>query len=308
MTSVSAASVASRNCRAASLPRRSPRWVRPPRTGGRIVRAGARWISRRADARSGEEEFVAVKIRLMRVGKKKQPTYRVVVADARSPARRPHHRDHRPLRPAPGAVVHRHRRRPRARLAAQGRPAHGAGAEAADRVGRVGDVHRRAAEPRHEAQPARPRHRPRSGEDTVKAEKPAPEPKADRRPRRAPRHPPRRATMRPPRTHRPTTRRQWKRRPRTHRRRNPSERRGRARGRVRRRPRPRRVRRDEIAGEGNRVAGARAQAVTEFLARELAEDSDAIDVTVSERARRDHAADPRQPRRPRAAHRPAWAA
>jgi small subunit ribosomal protein S16 len=29
--------------------------------------------------------FVAVKIRLMRMGKKKQPTYRVVVADARSP-------------------------------------------------------------------------------------------------------------------------------------------------------------------------------------------------------------------------------
>jgi predicted RNA-binding protein YlqC (UPF0109 family) len=39
---------------------------------------------------------------------------------------------------------------------------------------------------------------------------------------------------------------------------------------------------DEIAGEGNRIAGARAHAVTEFLARELAEDSDAIDVTVSE--------------------------
>jgi uncharacterized protein len=39
---------------------------------------------------------------------------------------------------------------------------------------------------------------------------------------------------------------------------------------------------DEIGGEGNRVAGARAQAVTEFLARELAEDSDAIGVTVSE--------------------------
>lgn len=34
----------------------------------------------------GEESAtVAVKIRLMRVGKKKQPTYRVVVADARSP-------------------------------------------------------------------------------------------------------------------------------------------------------------------------------------------------------------------------------
>src|ERR1043165_9674742 len=29
--------------------------------------------------------FMAVKIRLMRVGKKKQPTYRVVIADARSP-------------------------------------------------------------------------------------------------------------------------------------------------------------------------------------------------------------------------------
>jgi small subunit ribosomal protein S16 len=29
--------------------------------------------------------FVSVKIRLMRVGKKKQPTYRVVVADSRSP-------------------------------------------------------------------------------------------------------------------------------------------------------------------------------------------------------------------------------
>ncbi|MGH8978024.1 MAG: 30S ribosomal protein S16, partial [Acidimicrobiia bacterium] len=28
---------------------------------------------------------MAVKIRLMRVGKKKQPTYRVVVADERSP-------------------------------------------------------------------------------------------------------------------------------------------------------------------------------------------------------------------------------
>jgi small subunit ribosomal protein S16 len=32
-----------------------------------------------------EELSVAVKIRLMRVGKKKQPTYRVVVADSRSP-------------------------------------------------------------------------------------------------------------------------------------------------------------------------------------------------------------------------------
>ncbi len=39
---------------------------------------------------------------------------------------------------------------------------------------------------------------------------------------------------------------------------------------------------DEVGGEGNRVLGARAQTVTEYLARELAEDGDAIDVTVSE--------------------------
>ena len=33
----------------------------------------------------GREATVAVKLRLMRMGKKKQPTYRVVVADSRSP-------------------------------------------------------------------------------------------------------------------------------------------------------------------------------------------------------------------------------
>lgn len=32
-----------------------------------------------------EEKIVAVKLRLMRMGKKKQPTYRVVAADSRSP-------------------------------------------------------------------------------------------------------------------------------------------------------------------------------------------------------------------------------
>ena len=32
-----------------------------------------------------EEHAVAVKLRLMRMGKKKQPTYRVVAADSRSP-------------------------------------------------------------------------------------------------------------------------------------------------------------------------------------------------------------------------------
>ena len=40
---------------------------------------------------------------------------------------------------------------------------------------------------------------------------------------------------------------------------------------------------DEFAGVGNRVdGGERAKAVTEFLARELVEDVDAIDVTSSD--------------------------
>jgi len=39
---------------------------------------------------------------------------------------------------------------------------------------------------------------------------------------------------------------------------------------------------DEVGADGNRIAGGRAQTVTEFLARELVEDVDAIDVTVSE--------------------------
>lgn len=40
---------------------------------------------------------------------------------------------------------------------------------------------------------------------------------------------------------------------------------------------------DEVGGEGNRVDGAaRARAVTDFLARELVEDVEAIDVTASE--------------------------
>ncbi len=39
----------------------------------------------RADPSSEGRQNVAVKLRLMRMGKKKQPTYRVVAADARSP-------------------------------------------------------------------------------------------------------------------------------------------------------------------------------------------------------------------------------
>jgi small subunit ribosomal protein S16 len=56
------------------------------------VRAGPQWTARpvrtgldqRREKRT-ESLQVAVKLRLMRMGKKKQPTYRVVAADSRSP-------------------------------------------------------------------------------------------------------------------------------------------------------------------------------------------------------------------------------
>lgn len=40
---------------------------------------------------------------------------------------------------------------------------------------------------------------------------------------------------------------------------------------------------DEIGAEGNRIVGARVQAVVEHCARALAEDSDAIEVDIQER-------------------------
>lgn len=40
---------------------------------------------------------------------------------------------------------------------------------------------------------------------------------------------------------------------------------------------------DEVAAEGNRIAGARAVAVAEHVTRALADDPDAIDVEVDER-------------------------
>jgi predicted RNA-binding protein YlqC (UPF0109 family) len=40
---------------------------------------------------------------------------------------------------------------------------------------------------------------------------------------------------------------------------------------------------DEIGAEGNRIVGARARAVVEYVARQLADDPDAVDVSVSER-------------------------
>jgi small subunit ribosomal protein S16 len=39
----------------------------------------------RTDRQNRKERSVSVKLRLMRVGKKKQPTYRIVAADSRSP-------------------------------------------------------------------------------------------------------------------------------------------------------------------------------------------------------------------------------
>jgi len=40
---------------------------------------------------------------------------------------------------------------------------------------------------------------------------------------------------------------------------------------------------DEVGAEGNRIAGARALAVTEYVTRNLADDPDAIDVDVEAR-------------------------
>ncbi|MGH9050987.1 MAG: KH domain-containing protein [Acidimicrobiia bacterium] len=40
---------------------------------------------------------------------------------------------------------------------------------------------------------------------------------------------------------------------------------------------------DEIAPEGNRIVGARAQAVVEHVTRQVADDADAIEVEVEER-------------------------
>ena len=66
--------------------------------------------------------------------------------------RRALHRDHRAVRPPPGPVVLPDRRRLGAGVAAQGRPAHRAGAEAPDRAGRVGPVRGRAQQARgHQA-------------------------------------------------------------------------------------------------------------------------------------------------------------
>ncbi len=70
-----------------------------------------------------ERRRMAAKIRLARVGSKKNPIYRVVVADSRSPAGRSLHRDRRTLQPADRAVHDRARRGEDQGLAREGRAA-----------------------------------------------------------------------------------------------------------------------------------------------------------------------------------------
>ena len=76
---------------------------------------------------------MAVKLRLMRMGKKKQPTYRVVAADSRSPRNGRFIEIVGTYEPRARAVGRHHRQRQGRGLAAQGRPAHRDGREAAAR-------------------------------------------------------------------------------------------------------------------------------------------------------------------------------
>ena len=96
-----------------------------------------------------ERRNTVVKLRLMRMGKKKQPTYRVVAADCPFAPQRPVHRDRRHLRA-------RARSRRRSSIdndkavdwLQQGRPAHRDGREAAEDLRRLGRVQGRSASPR----------------------------------------------------------------------------------------------------------------------------------------------------------------
>ena len=75
---------------------------------------------------------MAVKIRLARHGSKGNPFYRIVVADSRSPARRPVYRADRDLRSAAGAFSYQGRRGEGQGVARQGGAAHRAGAQPAE--------------------------------------------------------------------------------------------------------------------------------------------------------------------------------
>ena len=101
--------------------------------------------SEAATTRKAGNQTVAVKLRLMRMGKKKQPTYRVVAADSRSP------RDGRFIEivgtyaprgrstAEPDAIVE-HRQRQGPQVAAPGGAGHRAGGEAPAHLGRLGRV------------------------------------------------------------------------------------------------------------------------------------------------------------------------
>src|SRR4051794_24438080 len=74
-----------RSCRSIGPVSSGPALARPSMGRVRLLLALCRACSSRPHPRDEKEPLsVAVKIRLMRVGKKKQPTYRVVVADGRS--------------------------------------------------------------------------------------------------------------------------------------------------------------------------------------------------------------------------------
>ena len=251
---------------------------------------------------------MAVKIRLMRVGKKKQPTYRVVVADGRSP------RDGRFIE-----IIGQYA--PRQDPSCFQIDAESAlawlrkGAQPTEQVQKLLTAHRRVGAVRGRAQQARghqalaPRLRHRQGRrrreaGQGRAEAPTPRPRPA-----APA-----ASARPP-----------KRRP-------TKPRRG-GRGSARRRsaaaeprPPPRTTPAEDDPNDATTTSttttttttsrtrsAPRATAssvpvrvaVTEYVTRNLADDPDAIEVEVEERARRGGAAGARQPRRHGPAHRPA---
>ena len=217
------------------------------------------------DPRPRGTPLVAVKIRLMRVGKKKQPTYRVVVADGRSP------RDGRFIE----IIGHYGPRQEPSASTIDDERSLGwlrKGAQPTEQVQKllVGagvweryESERKRESPRHEAHRARPRPRARPAEDTAKAE-------ARRRPRRPTADGRGRGGRGRRRRGRAPTRRPRKPRGRG--------RAGRATRRATRRPSERRRRadddeldddfEDEVGGEGNRIVGARAKAVVEHVTRE----------------------------------------
>ena len=227
---------------------------------------------------------MAVKIRLMRMGKKKQPTYRVVVADARSP------RDGRFIE-----IIGQYRPREEPSLV-----------EIDDE--KALDWLRKGAQPTEQVQKllaatgvweqfesergsaVKTKLARRTPGATAPSTEKKPSKKAAARPGRPP--PPRQRTGRGRRRRARRTRSRAEPRRRADERRTPMPttlRRRRVEDERRRRRQRRRRRRgledddededdDEIGAEGNRIVGGRAQAVVEHVARNVAEEPDAVDV------------------------------